>query len=1109
MMLMPANDLLNGRSDRNIDLSSVEEGIDYATSQVIVKFNPETQLSEINDLKQKLGVSLIETTNTLGIELWTIRGLSVEEVIATYSQDPLIEYIQPNYTISLNATVPDDSSFNQLWGLDNTGQTGGTPDADIDAPEAWDIETGNNVVVGVIDTGVDYSHPDLNDNMWTNPGETPGNEVDDDGNGYVDDYYGYDFINDDGDPFDDYGHGTHVAGTIAAEGNNDIGVTGVSWSAEIMALKIFDASGFTDEFSAIQAVEYATIMGAKLTNNSWGGGGYSQALYDAIANAGEAGQLFIAAAGNYSNNNDVNPFYPASYDLDNIIAVAATDHNDQLSNFSHGGATSVDIGAPGSNIYSTIPGGGYASYSGTSMATPHVTGVASLIWSQEPELSALEVKERILSYVDPIEALQGITVSGGRLNAYNALTETEPLPGDIQGSKWNDLNGDGQWGAAEPGLGGWTVYLDQNQNGQLDGNEVSTVTDANGNYSFTALTPGNYTVAEVLQPGWKQTYPGLNGGFESGSFSSWLPIGSASIETSEFGSEPTEGTYQALVSNGSGSITDAELETFLGLTAGSLDSLGNGNATEGSAIKQTITVSAGTQLSFDWNFLTNEATPDSVYNDFGFISITSGSLNTLGNTNNVFVSSATSFNEETEFQSFSYTFTNAGTYSIGVGVVDVQDSSVDSALLVDDFSFIGEVLTAGGNYPMFVGSGEVITDIDFGNQQIEPSPALNLGFETGNFTDWNTIGDARIETAAFGSNPTEGEFQALITTGTGALSDTELESFLGLDAGDLDALGNGNATEGSALKLTPITVQAGDTLSFDWNFLTSEFTPDGTYNDFGFVSIASGSVSELADTNSDFVPFTGGFASETGYGSFAYEFTTAGTYTIGLGVTDVSDSAVDSALLVDNFQIIEPPTLNLGFETGDFADWNTIGDARIETAAFGSDPTEGNFQALITTGTGSLSDTELESFLGLDTGDLDALGNGNATEGSALKLTPITVQAGDTLSFDWNFLTSESTPSTFNDFGFVSIASGSVSELADTNSDFVPFGNFGSETGYGSFAYEFTTAGTYTISLGITDVGDDVFDSALLVDNFQIIEDPIIEPPTLNLGFETGSSIAG
>ncbi len=1106
---MPANDLLNGRSDRNIDLSSVEEGIDYATSQVIVKFNPETQLSEINDLKQKLGVSLIETTNTLGIELWTIRGLSVEEVIATYSQDPLIEYIQPNYTISLNATVPDDSSFNQLWGLDNTGQTGGTPDADIDAPEAWDIETGNNVVVGVIDTGVDYSHPDLNDNMWTNPGETPGNEVDDDGNGYVDDYYGYDFINDDGDPFDDYGHGTHVAGTIAAEGNNDIGVTGVSWSAEIMALKIFDASGFTDEFSAIQAVEYATIMGAKLTNNSWGGGGYSQALYDAIANAGEAGQLFIAAAGNYSNNNDVNPFYPASYDLDNIIAVAATDHNDQLSNFSHGGATSVDIGAPGSNIYSTIPGGGYASYSGTSMATPHVTGVASLIWSQEPELSALEVKERILSYVDPIEALQGITVSGGRLNAYNALTETEPLPGDIQGSKWNDLNGDGQWGAAEPGLGGWTVYLDQNQNGQLDGNEVSTVTDANGNYSFTALTPGNYTVAEVLQPGWKQTYPGLNGGFESGSFSSWLPIGSASIETSEFGSEPTEGTYQALVSNGSGSITDAELETFLGLTAGSLDSLGNGNATEGSAIKQTITVSAGTQLSFDWNFLTNEATPDSVYNDFGFISITSGSLNTLGNTNNVFVSSATSFNEETEFQSFSYTFTNAGTYSIGVGVVDVQDSSVDSALLVDDFSFIGEVLTAGGNYPMFVGSGEVITDIDFGNQQIEPSPALNLGFETGNFTDWNTIGDARIETAAFGSNPTEGEFQALITTGTGALSDTELESFLGLDAGDLDALGNGNATEGSALKLTPITVQAGDTLSFDWNFLTSEFTPDGTYNDFGFVSIASGSVSELADTNSDFVPFTGGFASETGYGSFAYEFTTAGTYTIGLGVTDVSDSAVDSALLVDNFQIIEPPTLNLGFETGDFADWNTIGDARIETAAFGSDPTEGNFQALITTGTGSLSDTELESFLGLDTGDLDALGNGNATEGSALKLTPITVQAGDTLSFDWNFLTSESTPSTFNDFGFVSIASGSVSELADTNSDFVPFGNFGSETGYGSFAYEFTTAGTYTISLGITDVGDDVFDSALLVDNFQIIEDPIIEPPTLNLGFETGSSIAG
>ena len=405
---------LNEASNNQTKLNSILEGQNCLAGQVIVKFKPGIELAESNTLQANCGACIIGSNNSLGMQLWQTQG-SVADFIATHSSNPMIEYIEPNYTISLQGTVPNDPNINQLWGLNNTGQTGGTADADIDAPEAWDIQTGNNVVVGVIDTGVDYNHPDLAANIWTNPGEIAGNGIDDDNNGYIDDIHGWDFVNNDADPFDDYGHGTHVAGTIAAVGNNGIGVSGVSWSAQIMPLKFLGASGSGSTFDAIQALNYATMMGVKVTNNSWGGGSYSQALYDAIAAAGNAGSLFIAAAGNnYGKNNDINPSYPASYNLSNIIAVAATDHNDNLSTFSNYGPTSVDLGAPGSSIYSTLPGNGYGFNSGTSMATPHVTGVASLIWAQDPTLSAQDVKNKILNSVDPIRSLQGKTLSGGQ-----------------------------------------------------------------------------------------------------------------------------------------------------------------------------------------------------------------------------------------------------------------------------------------------------------------------------------------------------------------------------------------------------------------------------------------------------------------------------------------------------------------------------------------------------------------------------------------------------------------------------------------------------------------------------------------------------------------------
>ncbi|MDB9541356.1 S8 family serine peptidase, partial [Anabaenopsis arnoldii] len=398
----------------------------YAPNRLIVKFNPEVTSTQANEIKNSLGVLKTQNIRLTGAEIWQLSGTtSVETALSTYGRSQVFKYIEPDYIVTTAATIPNDPSFNLLWGLHNTGQTGGTPDVDIDAPEAWDIQTGNpDLVIGVIDTGVDYTHPDLVGNIWTNTGEIAGNGIDDDGNGYIDDIRGWDFAYNDNNPMDVQGHGTHVSGTIAGKGNNAVGVTGVAWNAKIMPLKFLDDTGSGWTSDAILAVDYATAQGVKLTNNSWGGGGYSQALYDAIAAAGDAGSLFIAAAGNESNNNDSSPSYPASYNLDNIISVASTTHTDGLSWFSNYGLTTVDLGAPGSDIYSTVPGNGYASYSGTSMASPHVAGAAALLWSENPTWTAEQVKDVLLQTVDPTETLNGITVSGGRLNVYNALLAT-------------------------------------------------------------------------------------------------------------------------------------------------------------------------------------------------------------------------------------------------------------------------------------------------------------------------------------------------------------------------------------------------------------------------------------------------------------------------------------------------------------------------------------------------------------------------------------------------------------------------------------------------------------------------------------------------------------
>jgi len=394
-----------------------------------------------------MGISPAEGKAARLLTHWQLpAGADVLQTVQQLAGQPGIAYAEPNYVLSIAAT-PNDPRFGELWGLHNTGQSGGKADADIDAPEAWDLSTGSStVVVGVIDTGVDYTHPDLAANIWTNPGETPGDGIDNDGNGFVDDYYGWDFYNNDNDPFDDNGHGTHVAGTIGAVGNNGTGVVGVNWNVQIMPIKFLGAGGSGSTSAAVQAVNYATLMRNRgvnvvLTNNSWGGGSFSQALYDAIAASGQANMLFVAAAGNANSNS---PMYPAGYDLPNIISVAATDQSDAKASFSNYGADWVDLGAPGVGILSTTPSNTYSVKDGTSMAAPHVSGVAALAWSMNPQATYETIRDAIFTGVDKIPALdaaQGSTTpvaTGGRLNAYNTLGRlgmtvqgSSPAAGDI------------------------------------------------------------------------------------------------------------------------------------------------------------------------------------------------------------------------------------------------------------------------------------------------------------------------------------------------------------------------------------------------------------------------------------------------------------------------------------------------------------------------------------------------------------------------------------------------------------------------------------------------------------------------------------------------------
>lgn len=477
---------LETRSMMAADMLQIDSN-SYSQEHFLVQFRPETSASSL------IGTSVAGATisRQVSSDGWfkvsVGAGANFNLAMQSFQTLSNVALVSPDFRVSITAT-PNDPLYVNQWGLENSS------DRDIDAAQAWNFGTTSSVVVAVIDTGIDYNHPDLAANIWMNTDEVAGNGIDDDNNGYIDDIRGWNFINETNNPMDDNGHGTHVAGTIGAVGNNGIGVVGVAWNVQLMALKFLSASGSGNLSDAVEAIDYARANGAKIINASFGGGGFSSAMQTAIQRFQNAGGIFVAAAGNSAQNNALVASFPANYP--GVISVAASTSTDTLASFSNFG-TNVQIAAPGQGILSTLPGNRYGNLSGTSMAAPHVAGALALLWGQSPTLSASVLTSALYANTDAV--LTDRTIYG-RMNLGKTAASL--------------AGGGGEGDTAAPQVVGSTFNTSGNRLTSVDvsfSEEMSaatmipsnfTMTGPSGSIAVTAitrLTGNNYRVSFATQ----------------------------------------------------------------------------------------------------------------------------------------------------------------------------------------------------------------------------------------------------------------------------------------------------------------------------------------------------------------------------------------------------------------------------------------------------------------------------------------------------------------------------------------------------------------------------------------------------------------------------------
>jgi subtilisin family serine protease len=548
--------------------TEVIKGKSAVAREVLVKFRT-ASAAAVADVEQAADTEHSERVGR-GDALRLIRSRSknVDKLVNELAARPDVEYVEPNYIINVDA-IPSDPSFSALWGLNNTGQIGGLPGADIEAPAAWDLTRGSaSLAVGVIDSGIDYTHPDLSPNVWSAPAAftvTLGGRTLTCPAGS----HGFNALAFTCDPYDDFGHGTHVAGIIGAAGNNGLGVTGVNWTTRMVAIKFLDATGTGTTAGAVNGIYFliqansafantATPLNVRVLSASWGGPGASQALLDAINWANAYNMLFVAAAGNSGVNTDISPNFPSNYGSPNVISVAATDSADRRASFSNYGASTVDLGAPGVNILSTTRGGGYGYMSGTSMATPHVSGVAALALAN-CKLDTVALRDLLLRTAEPVAALAGITATGGRLNALRALRGCSSSPSFAV--------------SATPAA-------------------LSVARGTAATYSVTVTPQSGFTGAATL------SVTGVPSGVTAGFGTNPVSITSAAAASSSLslfvGATAVAGTYPLTVTATSGSLTQTTAITLTITASASGFSLtaapGSQSVTAGNAVNYSVTL---------------------------------------------------------------------------------------------------------------------------------------------------------------------------------------------------------------------------------------------------------------------------------------------------------------------------------------------------------------------------------------------------------------------------------------------------------------------------------------------------------------------------------------